>query len=443
VATPPPNYRLLRYDEDYRYLRDPRLRSDLWDPVKYIPLGDHTRSYLSLGGELRERFEYYSAPDFGLRGGSADGYLLHRILLHGDLHLGENFRTFVQLGNHLSASKDNPAAPYLDRLDLQQAFVDIRLPIAAQQDIDPTLRVGRQELAFGSQRLVAIRDAPNVRRNFDGFRVSDTARGIAIDGFLMRPVQPSAGVFDDETNRDQSFWGLYGTLPLATEQKSSIDVYYLGFSNDRARFGGILGRERRHTVGGRFFGSAAGWDWDWEALGQFGSFTGTTARAWGVSTDSGFNFGTTPWSPRIGLKLDAASGDDNPQDGVLETLNPLFPKLAYFNEAALLAPANVLHAQPSLTVRPTSDLKVAIGWGFLWRAAASDAVYIQPFSAAPGTAGRDGRFIGNQLMFEATWRIDRHVQMQISYVHFEVGDALRAIGGRDVDFLMASIGYRF
>ena len=63
-----PAYRSLRYDEDYRYLQDPARRTDLWDPLKYIPLaGDHS-SWLNFGGELRERFEWYSQPNFGLRG---------------------------------------------------------------------------------------------------------------------------------------------------------------------------------------------------------------------------------------------------------------------------------------------------------------------------------------------------------------------------------------
>src|SRR4051812_44295109 len=32
-----PTYKLLRYDEDYGYLKDPGRRSDLWDFIKYVP----------------------------------------------------------------------------------------------------------------------------------------------------------------------------------------------------------------------------------------------------------------------------------------------------------------------------------------------------------------------------------------------------------------------
>src|SRR5436309_15084384 len=55
----PPEYQKLRYDEDYSYLKDPSKRSDLWDPIKYIPFNYAGNWYLSLGGEGRLRYELY------------------------------------------------------------------------------------------------------------------------------------------------------------------------------------------------------------------------------------------------------------------------------------------------------------------------------------------------------------------------------------------------
>src|SRR5258707_2229044 len=33
-----PKYSIVRYDDDFSYLRDPACRNDFWDPLKYIPL---------------------------------------------------------------------------------------------------------------------------------------------------------------------------------------------------------------------------------------------------------------------------------------------------------------------------------------------------------------------------------------------------------------------
>src|SRR4051812_26890787 len=83
---PPPAYLPLRFNEDYSYLRDPALRTDPFDAVKYLRLSaiDPTW-YLSLGGEVRERTEVVSNPDLGLSS-LHDAYLLQRLSLHADLH---------------------------------------------------------------------------------------------------------------------------------------------------------------------------------------------------------------------------------------------------------------------------------------------------------------------------------------------------------------------
>jgi hypothetical protein len=436
---PASTYKPFRYDEDYRYLADPACRTDLWDPLKYIPLGTDPNTYLSFGGELRERAQYYSAPDFGLRGG-ANSYLLHRLLLSTDLHVTEYFRAFVQLGNHMEVGKHEPLSPTdVDRLDLQQGFFDLRPPLVG--DFNPTLRAGRQEMAYGSQRLVSVREPPNIRRSFDGFRLFDTIGDLRVDAFATRPVQLKQGVFDDQSNYKQAFWGVYSTVSVT--RQLGVDLYYLGFNNELARFGTMSGDEHRQTFGTRIFGSAVGWDWNFEGVAQFGSFSGQDIRAWTVASDSGYTLTALPWLPRLGLKANIASGDHHPGGQTLGTFNPLFPKLGYFTEASLVSPSNFFDFQPSVTFIPADKVGVSIGWDFLWRETTSDAVYTEPFTPIPGTAGHGGRTIGNQVSLDVGWQVDRHIQVKASYVHFFVGNALQTVGGHDVDFAMASAAYKF
>ncbi len=61
-----PVYHGLRYNDDFSYLADPSKATSAWDKFKYIPRGDgqYFPSYLSLGGELRGRFESYLNPKF-------------------------------------------------------------------------------------------------------------------------------------------------------------------------------------------------------------------------------------------------------------------------------------------------------------------------------------------------------------------------------------------
>src|SRR5262245_55766100 len=70
-------YQPLRYGEDWSYLSDQTKRSEDLDRLKYIPLGtsDEPGWYLSLGGEARVRYEYFSEFNFGAGPQDDNGYL--------------------------------------------------------------------------------------------------------------------------------------------------------------------------------------------------------------------------------------------------------------------------------------------------------------------------------------------------------------------------------
>ena len=161
------------------------------------------------------------------------------------------------------------------------------------------------------------------------------------------------------------------------------------------------------------------------------------------STDTGYTFDPAGWKVRLGLKADIGSGDRNLQDATLGTLNPLFPKLAYFNQAAILGPSNVMNLQPTLSFAPKEKLQLTLGYGFLWRATTADAIYTGAGMPVAGTAGQPGRFTGRQFSVDLAWQLDRHIEIGLGYVHFDPAKVLQMAGGRDVDFTYLSAAYRF
>ena len=435
-----PPFKPLRYDEDYRYLADPARRTDFWDPVKYMPMGSGSDGYLSFGGELRERAETFSDPGFGLSGGAKETYLLHRALISADFYWTASVRAFAQIGDELVADKNKPlGSADLNRGDLNQAFIDIRLPLTENSDL--VMRTGRQEISLGSQRLVSTRDPQNIRRSFDGIRLTGAIAGISVDVIATRPVLLRPGYFDDSSDHKQAFWGMYTTTPFSSRQ--GIDLYYLIFENSAARYGTKTGFENRKSLGTIVFGAASGWDWNFEAVYQFGTFGDQDIKAWTFASDSGYMFSAIPWTPRLGLKANIASGDHNPRDKTLGTFNPLFPKFGYFSEADLVSPNNFYDVQPSLTITPTKDVSLTLGWDAIWRQTNQDAVYTVPGVQVKATAGRGGREIGNQVSLDAAWQVDRHIELKASAVHFNAGNAIRSAGGHDVDFVIWSGAYKF
>jgi hypothetical protein len=157
-----PVYQTLRYNEDWSVLRDSTKHPDLFDPVKYNILTANGDWYLSFGGEARLKYERYSDPVFNQKFADEGGFLLQRYLLSADLHAGKCFRVFSQLQSSLEDFRSGGPRPAdEDKLDLHQLFFDASVFPHASDAV--TLRAGRQEMAYGSQRLISVRESPTPR----------------------------------------------------------------------------------------------------------------------------------------------------------------------------------------------------------------------------------------------------------------------------------------
>lgn len=434
-----PGFRPMRYDEDWRPLADPDKRTEPLDALKHIAVGE--KGWLTLGGEARLRGEAYDRLDLGFGGAGQDEYLLGRAMLHADLHLDESVRGFVQLRYGAVRDERRPLGPVQDNdVDVNQAFVDLSTSVSGGR---ATLRAGRQELLFGSGRMVAPREGPNVRLSFDGVRAFWSApRGPRVDVFYTRPVLPRSGAFDDRSSRTYEFWGAYGTTPVRAVPGAGLDLYYFGLDRSRVAFAQGIAAETRHTVGGRWFGRSGAWDWDFEAAYQFGDFGRRGIRAFTLANDLGHTWRDLPWSPRLGLRLDLASGDGDLSDGRLGTFEVPFPKLPYLTEAGFIGPANIMDVHPSFTVQPRPDLRLGVEYAAVWKHREADAFYLPPLRPVPGTAGQ-GRFATHLVQVSAYWSPTPQVSLEALYTRALVGDALARSGARDSDFLLLQATTRF
>src|SRR4029077_5667617 len=99
-----------------------------------------------------------------------NGFLLQRYLIHADIHAAPYFRVFGQLQSSLEDFRTGGPRPSdRDDLDLHQAFFDASTWWPDGNKV--TLRAGRQEMAYGSQRLISVRESPNNRLAFDAVRL--------------------------------------------------------------------------------------------------------------------------------------------------------------------------------------------------------------------------------------------------------------------------------
>jgi len=118
----------------------------LFDSLKYIPLNKQGDSYLTFGGQVRDRYEYFNNNLFGNGPQSPDGYNLIRVLLDADLHLSPYFRVLPRNQRHGTGSRRRPRPSDVNEIDLYQAFADLTFPITT--DTSFTLRGGRQGMVL-------------------------------------------------------------------------------------------------------------------------------------------------------------------------------------------------------------------------------------------------------------------------------------------------------
>jgi hypothetical protein len=425
-----PAIKVNRWQEDWSVLADPSLRAQPLDRLKYLPLTDDPSDFLTLGATLRDRLEVNNAAALGVTGDN-DTWLSQRLQVHADARLGPHWEVFTQIEDVRAFGKQQIGAADQNRLDLRLAFVAYERKTSAGTF---KARAGRQDFAFDLQRFVSSRDGPAVRQSFDAVWADWESGPWRVLGFLSQPVQyDDAKAFDDTSSGHFRFDVV--RVERHVQGTNELSAYYGRFSRSNGRYGDAVGEEDRDVFDLRYAGALGAIDWDLEGMAQRGSVASARIRAWGLGGRAGYTFKTIAWSPRLGLQADAASGDRRKADGVLGTFNPLFPNGFYFSRAGYTGYANLIHLKPSVSVAPTAKLSVQAAVAGQWRETTRDAIYTQPNIALPGSAGVGGRWTGAYGQLHADYLINRNMTAGLEVVHYEVGQAIRQVGGQDSDYV--------
>jgi hypothetical protein len=443
ASAPVRTYNILRENDNWSFLSDPTLRQDFWDPIKYIRLRPDGW-FVSLGGEVREVFEQVGNDNWGKQP-YTNTFFLQRYMLHSDWHLGDHFRTFIQLKSGLEAFRTGGPRPIDEKkLDFEAAFVELS---TSGKENWIALRVGRQELNYGSGRLVSVREGPNVRQSFDGAKVRSKLGAWFVDGFAARPDLDKPGFFNNAPDHRTTFWGIYASRPK--QGGFSVDTYYLGLDRKQVTFNRGTAQEVRHTLGARLWRpietKESGWDLDYEGVWQFGAFGSDSIRAWTFASENGYSMPNIPLKPRFSVKADISSGDD-PRKNTLGTFNPIFPVGNYFGVIADTGPGpvNFIDVHPRLQTQLPHGVTVSTDLVVQWRENVHDGVYAVPgFLLVPAGESR-ARFVGYRPGVEVRWQIDRHAYLQADYGVFYAGQFLKqASPGRNLNYMAFWAGYKF
>ena len=433
---------LLRYKDDFSYLRADTVRKKGTEKLKYLPFG--TLGNVSLGGEIREQLQYFRNFNFGdppSHPNQSDTWQLwHRAMAHANIELGIKTRIFSQVGSTFRFLNNNAPIPEIDEnhLSLHQLFGEYKFSKTW------SARVGRQEMSYGSHRLITFREGPNTRLSFDAMVIKYNSQKTTLDLIALSPAVSRKGVFDDGTFKDFVI-GIYATERVIPK-KLVLDYYFLNFDSHRRKYNYKEGIDSRRVTGIRTFSQSHVASYEAEATYQFGSFNNLRVNAYSFSAD--INFTLIPKGGLIfGIAGNYVSGDKGDNDSELNTYNPLFSKPQYGLTAPIGA-SNVITFNPYLSISPIRKLNVLAGAYFMWRQSNHDGTYtpdgteLRPRPEKLLTATE--RKIGTLLVLESNYTVNSNISFGLNASLFFAGKFLDQTGkGKDITYLSLKAGYKF
>lgn len=455
---------------------------------EYLRKNEPAMKQWDFGGAARARYEakegfavqgVAGSLDFRDDGGNqGNEYFLERLRYHAGYNQ-KWWSAYVEGQSSLEQSDErfayanSPAVPdtiktkgdgpEADVIMLRQAYVTV----GDLKEFPLSLKVGRQELAYGEERLVGTFGWNNIGRTFDAAKVRLQTEWFGADFFTSRPVIPEDGRFNVSNDYDW-FSGVYATTTKIP--KNILDVYFFSRNSSpsaiaaepRPQFPQPSARDI-YTAGGRIKsvpGQIGNWDYAVEGAYQFGDFRdyrlgAGSARlaqsAFMTVVQGGYTF-TNFWSqPRLGAVYSYSSGDSNPNDGTHGTFDNLFPtNHRLYGLMDFFSLQNVQDLRGTLQLKPLSRLNLALeGHGF-WLADTHDNFYTVAGAPRGGVGTTPGTgyginpsyssFVGTELDVIATYSVTRYAQVEAGYGHFFVGDYIRqslaapGFGSKDANY---------
>lgn len=431
----------LRYNDNFDHLKSDSIHKPGFGKIKCIqPVNNITASF---GGEAREQLQYYKNINFGdvpsTYEKSSTWQLWQRLMVHTNIESGKKTRIFAQLGSTYRFLNPNPLTPEIEQkeLSLHQAFVDYRF------NSKWLVRLGRQELSYGSHRLITFREGPNTRLTFDGGIVKYKNGKKSLDVFGLSPVISQKGVFDDQSFRDL-IAGFYATERLPRE--ISIDYYLIHFYSNRRKYNFVGGIENREVAGFRLFSESRKTNYEIEGTFQFGKFNQLRIHAFSLSADLSHKIFERK-KLITGIAGNYITGDKNKNDNQVNTYNLLFSK-PQFGLTAPIGATNMIAFNPYFKSSPIKKSNVYFAANFIWRQSNRDGTYspgaIQLSPRPECTFLSSAKEIGTLVVLETSYEFKSDLLLAIDASKFFAGKYIKETGnGKDISYLSFKISFKF
>ena len=270
----------------------------------------------SINGELRFRPEFRVNADFNKAVDDTQSFYGQRIRLGVDAKMNPDLSAFLQIQDRRNWGDDNVLTDSGEALDFHQAHVTLKNINGLPLD----LKVGRQELNYGDQRLVGGFGWSNQGRAFDAIKLMYSHEIVDIDLWTAKVVEINSDTdaSPKSSGQDTDFYGIYSTFKSNPVPDGNLQAYLL------YKYEGATNLSE-YTLGAKLAGkeTRTGIDYTGELAYQFGDNDQIDISAYALAIEGGYIIPNVAWSPRVALEYDYATGSDSgDEDNTFDNLYP-------------------------------------------------------------------------------------------------------------------------
>lgn len=404
----------------------------------------HLPDWLDLGFEHRTRFEVYDHPWRSSQPlGRTDPQIQQRSRVRLGLSRGQ-FQLFFE-GQDSRVYLDDPGdfvnTGIKNEMDVLQAFIALTVKDFLITGFRTDLHLGRLTMDFGSRRLIARNAFRNTTNAFDGlhWQLAQDHQW-RIRAFLVEPVLIDSSQLDEQSKR-HVFWGT--SLDLHQLSWVQLHAYYFGLNDQRSS--NVSSQRTFSTFGIRLSKNPEKTEMDYEieSAWQTGKRGPTNHFAHFQHLNLGYTF-DVPWSPRIVVQYDYASGDRNEGDSQDSAFDTLFGARRFeYMPTGNFGPffrTNISSPGWRILVAPGKGWKIQVKHR-VWYLATSRGAFGS--SGLRDSNGQAGNFLGHDVEGQIRWIVNDQLMFEAGYTHWFKGSyfdrlpastGLPAGGNKDTDY---------
>ncbi|MGI4827989.1 MAG: alginate export family protein [Janthinobacterium lividum] len=380
-------------------------------------------SWLTIGMELRGRTEGQTSYSYAQNGDRI--YELTRDYISLEVRPTSFLTGYIQsIDTHaLGLPLHVVASNQRDVFDDRQAYLNLHVKPGG---VPIELIAGRQELKFGSERVVGISDWTNNSRTWDGFDARIGGRNkVDLFSTSVVGVHPSSL---DKHGAGLTFHGAYGNITTWIP-KTHVEPYVLlrtvrGVSSHQH----IIGNEVETTFGFEVEGVLpAHFDYEVNASLQRGSYSNDSIHSGQSFGKVSYLLSSVPWKPRLGGEYDYATGNSARNAYRIGTYDQQYPSNHNaFGLTDLFGYQNIRQERLNLDLGPTKNLSLLIQGEFLNLVNTHDNLYASGATttiAAP-TGGFRSDAIGSGIDFSSKYVFKNYLVANLGVGHVFPGGLL-------------------